>query len=57
MDSLVRLGYYELAAYIIKDLWALSNYGFNELHYLSLCPPQKIKNLSEFKSVSVLKKA
>jgi len=46
-----------LSAYIIKDLWSLTNFGFNELHYLALCPPNTGKPLNEFKSVSVVKKA
>jgi ankyrin repeat protein len=54
---LIRIGEYEVSAYIIKDLWALTNFGFNELHYLALCPPNTGKPLSEFKSVSVVKKA
>jgi ankyrin repeat protein len=53
----VRVGDLRLVAYVIKDLYQLSHYGFNELHYLALGQYKKGAKLPEFKSVSVAKKA
>jgi len=49
----VRVGDRKLVAYVIKDLYQHTNYGFNELHYLVLGDYKKGEKLPEFKSVSV----
>lgn len=61
MHEFVINGYHVTASTLIKNAWEQSNYGLNELHYLSLredLTDAEIEALPEkFKPVSVTKKA
>jgi hypothetical protein len=53
MQYIIRAGDYKLASYIIKDLYKLGNYGFNDLHFNVLQEYKNGEKIPEFKSVSV----
>jgi hypothetical protein len=57
MHTIVRLGEYELASYLLTELVKQPHYGFNELHRNVLQQYQPGVKLPEFKYVSVAKKA
>jgi len=57
MHTIIRLGAYELASYLLTELVKQPHYGFNELHLNVLQQYRPGVKLPEFKYVSVAKKA
>jgi hypothetical protein len=57
IQFIIRAGDYKLASYIIKDLYKLTNFGFNDLHFNVLQDYKNGEKLPEFKSISAQKKA
>ena len=56
LPTIITSGNYKLMEYIVKDLYKLPHYGFNDLHRNVLMDYEDGQKLEEFKSVSVLKK-
>ena len=57
VHSIIRMGNYKLAEYIVKDIAKQPNYGYNDLHANVLGKLAKGAKLPEFKSVNIGKKA